>query len=986
MTTLPTLSDAEIVESAPAGDDAGFGSLSTPSGNLPLAAMTVRGKVTGLLAGVAVTQSFVNNHDVPLEATYIFPLPDRFATTRFRFEVAGRVIEGVLKERGAARREYDAAIRTGHRAAIAEEDRPDVFSLRVGNLMPGETATVRLDLAGPLTFADGEATFRFPLVVAPRYIPGSALDGASVGTGTVADTDAVPDASRITPPVLLRGFPNPVKLALSVDVDPAGMPLTDFRCSLHAIAETTDTHGIHRIALYPGERLDRDFVLRWKVGGTGISTSLVCVPDAKSPGEGTFSLTLVPPVGLASSQPPRDVALVLDRSGSMGGWKMVAARRAMARMIETLTPRDRFAVLAFDDSIEVPPGSSPRKLVPATDRNRFLADRFLGTVDARGGTEMAQPLELAADALAEVDASRERILVLVTDGQVGNEDQILKHLAPKMRGARIFALGIDQAVNAGFLNRLAALGRGQCELIESEVRLDEVADRVHRHLGTPVLTGVKLDAESLGIVAETVTPTRLPDLYAGSPLTISGRYRGSPESLSVHATTLSRDAKRSADTTPWHVTVPADLRTDSVVEHAWARTRVRALEDRYAIAADPHLAKQIVDTSIRFGVLCRFTAFVAVDRSEVVNPGGVRHEVTQAVEMPAGWEMQKEFTKHRMRSTHVSGAGGFAPTAARCAPMSPAPMGQFAPPPDASAEAAEEFATDYDPLEFAKLGSRPHRKAKSRGILKRARDAMVGSPSKDEAAERVGEQGGIRQLTKDHNIIRALIEAGTITEAEAKDHRCRNVMWKYLGSKEVGENPDVYVIPASPEDRFLLCSDGLSGPVRSEDLLAFVQLNPEVQPCADGLVQLALDTGSRDNVTVIVAKVEADGSLAVGSCIDVGRYRENNEDSLGVVRFNGWTVCIVADGMGGQAAGEVASKKAIEILTDALRRSLTAGMPDAAVQDAIRKAIVRANEEILAMKNMGSTVVLAAWRTGGKAMFVANLGDSRCYHLPAAGK
>ena len=162
----------------------------------------------------------------PLEATYIFPLPDRAAVTRFRMEVGGRVIEGVLKERAAARRDYDEAIKTGHRAAITEEERAGVFTLRVGNIMPGEEATVRLTLAGPLPYSDGEVTFRFPLVVAPRYIPGMPLPGASVGSGVAPDSDAVPDASRITPPVLLPGFPNPVRLSLSVDF---GKTAQDYR-------------------------------------------------------------------------------------------------------------------------------------------------------------------------------------------------------------------------------------------------------------------------------------------------------------------------------------------------------------------------------------------------------------------------------------------------------------------------------------------------------------------------------------------------------------------------------------------------------------------------------------------------------------------------------------------------------------------------------------------------------------------------------------
>ena len=242
-TMAPTLTDADLSRWRPAEAEDGFGALTTEKGPLPLKALDVQARVIGLLAETTIRQTFVNTHPEPLEATYIFPLPDRAAVTRFRLEVAGRIVEGQLKERGAARQEYDRAIREGHRAAITEEERAGVFTMRVGNLPPGETATVHLTLAGPLPYADGEATFRFPLVVAPRYIPGAPLSGPSVGDGVAPDTDAVPDASRISPPVLLPGFPNPVRLALSVEFLGAEQQASDFRVSLHTVQEEEGARG-----------------------------------------------------------------------------------------------------------------------------------------------------------------------------------------------------------------------------------------------------------------------------------------------------------------------------------------------------------------------------------------------------------------------------------------------------------------------------------------------------------------------------------------------------------------------------------------------------------------------------------------------------------------------------------------------------------------------------------------------------------------------
>ncbi|MCW8139383.1 MAG: hypothetical protein KIT58_10820, partial [Planctomycetota bacterium] len=330
MKTLTLLDEAEWRGCRPVTDEPGVGALSTPRGNLPLRLLDVHARVTGLFAETTVRQTFVNTLGVPLEATYIFPLPDRAAATRFRLEVGERVVEGELQERGQARATYDRALRTGHRAAIAEEERPGVFTMRVGNLMPGDEATVWLTLTGPVPFADGEATFQFPLVVAPRYIPGAALGGAQAGDGVASDTDAVPDASRISPPVLLPGFPSPVRLSITVDLDPAGQALGRVRSSLHAVSTLPAGDGQVQVRLHPGERLDRDFVLRYALGGADLRPSLVLAPDEGDAATGTFCLTIVPPAGAARARRPKDVVLLLDRSGSMEGWKMVAARRATA--------------------------------------------------------------------------------------------------------------------------------------------------------------------------------------------------------------------------------------------------------------------------------------------------------------------------------------------------------------------------------------------------------------------------------------------------------------------------------------------------------------------------------------------------------------------------------------------------------------------------------------------------------------------------------
>ncbi|MEU8341911.1 VIT domain-containing protein [Spirillospora sp. NPDC048832] len=681
----------------PPASDRGLGALSTDRGNLPLDTVEVHASITGLAAGITVVQGFRNPFETPLEATYIFPLPDRAAVTAMRMEAADRVIEGTLKERGQARHDYDTAIASGRRAAIAEEDRPDVFSMRVGNILPGERVTVRMELAQPLPHESASsATFRFPLVVAPRYIPGVPLDGERAGPGVADDTGAVPDASRISPPVLLPGFPNPVRLSVTVDIDPAGLPLTQIRSALHVVTEAREG-GNTNVRLQPGERLDRDFILRLDFAPQE-SAALSLIPDAPLPDspipddsatdaidhgasteepvrEGTFTLTVLPSGDAKPS--PRDVVLVLDRSGSMQGWKMVAARRAAARIVDTLRREDRFAVLSFDTVIERPRDLGTG-LVDGTDRNRFRAVEHLAALDARGGTEMLTPLDEACRLLG--GSTRDRVLVLITDGQVGNEDQLLARLEPGLRGIRVHTVGIDRAVNAGFLNRLASIGRGRCELVESEDRLDEAMEQIHHRIAAPLATGLTLHADGLEVVPDSMAPSRLGALFPGVPLVIAGRFRGDPRgSLSVRGT--------ASDGTPWEQRTDGTVSAHTAATSIWARAHLRDLEDRYTVGGPDDLEQRIVATSLRFGVLCRFTAFVAVD-SRVVTEGGTPHQVVQPVETPQGWAAPGAVPA-------TAPGGGYAPPVADAyfasldsvpqAPMAGPPPAPAGPPPAAPA-------------------------------------------------------------------------------------------------------------------------------------------------------------------------------------------------------------------------------------------------------------------------------------------------------------
>ncbi|MFT3880312.1 MAG: VIT domain-containing protein [Gemmatales bacterium] len=614
---------------------ASLGVMMTDQGPLPLKSVAIDARIDQLFAGVTVRQGYVNTHRDAIEATYIFPLPDRAAVTRFQAKLGDRLIEGILKERGAARQEYDEAIQQGHRAAIAEEERPNVFTMRVGNIMPGESAEIELTLCMPLAYEEGEATFRFPLVVAPRYIPGKPLLDDSVGLGVSPDTDAVPDASRITPPVLLPGYPYRVQLDIAVSL---AQEITQPKVNMPVqSASGSDNHTIWKVL--PGQKLDRDFLFRFPVAGDTIITKAMIAPDQNDPSQGTISITIVPPKPSAqiSKPKPRRIVFVLDRSGSMEGWKLIAARRALGRMIDTLSPQDHFAIIAFDTQVEQFPHSQGVPLhqswYQATDVQRFRAIEALATIKARGGTEMARPIMNATEMLQANTASNEdRILVLITDGQAGNEDQILKELSARVADIRIFTLGVDMAVNEGFLRRLAQLGGGATEVVESENRLDEVMQRIHRRIAAPVLRNLSIKLDGITLEAESMVPKHALDLYAEAPVVVQARCALPAEGK------ITLSASDDADGA-WKQELAPVVQASSSLAPCWARTRVRELEDAFATGRNASLdtTMKIVDLSVKYQVLSRFTAYLAIDRSAVVNPAGQPRAILQGVESPAGW-------------------------------------------------------------------------------------------------------------------------------------------------------------------------------------------------------------------------------------------------------------------------------------------------------------------------------------------------------------
>jgi Ca-activated chloride channel family protein len=584
--------------------------------------MILQGHVVGLLYHLKLVQRFYNPYGQPLEAIYIFPLPGRAAVSSFVMQTEQRRVVGRLEERGEARRQYQQAISQGKQAALAEEERSEVFTMTVGNIPPGQFVEIELEMDGPLGWSDGQAMFRFPLVVAPRYIPGKPYAGESVGSGIQADTNAVPDASRISPPVLLPGYPNPVHLQVDLSVDSGGLIFGPPQVSLPDLLCWNEPGGF-RLSLRPtADRLDRDLVVRIPLPSPQAQSSFQV---SQGPDGHYFALNLVPDdVHQLGPQQPRQVVTLLDRSGSMSGWKMVCARRAVGRLIDSLTERDAFQVLNFDDRVEYLDAAKP-SLRYASDRERYLALEQLGKVNDRGGTEILKAIQAGVQMLR---GHQQPYLILITDGQVGNESEVLRWIQQNAAGIRIFTVGIDSAVNVGLLERIAQVSGGHFTLVESEEQLDEEMLGLRRRINPPLLHQV-----SVQLPGAECSPAQV-DLFEGLCARQLGRLPGGMP-LEVEVIGYSRDGRAFRNR------LPVTMCSGQTVQKMWARERVLELEHGFLAGwrQPAYQPAAIAQFALLHGVLCRFTAFVAVDDQSYV-PGPLQ-QVTQAVSQPAGWDAQK---------------------------------------------------------------------------------------------------------------------------------------------------------------------------------------------------------------------------------------------------------------------------------------------------------------------------------------------------------
>jgi Ca-activated chloride channel homolog len=606
----------------------------------PLKHTDVRGAISGFIARVTVTQVFENPSDQNIEAVYVFPLPDDAAVDDMTIQIGDRTVRSLIKKREDARAIYEKAKATGHVAALLDQERPNIFTQSVANILPGEQVKVTISYLQTLPYEAGSYQFVFPMVVGPRYIPGNAT--GKQGGGWAPDTDRVPDASKITPQVAPPGTRAGHDISLELAID-AGVPIQAIHSALHEVDIQQPSANAATVKLRNENEIpNKDFILKYQVAGEKIEDAILSQAAPKEsklgPG-GYFTLILQPPARVKPADvTPKELVFVLDTSGSMWGYPLDKGKELVNKALDELYPGDTFNLITFSGDTQI---LFPEPVYP-TAENLRIARKFLNGRSGGGGTEMMKAIKASLDPSDSQDHIR--IVCFITDGYVGNDMEILGEIK-KHPNARVFSFGIGNSVNRFLIEGMAKEGRGDSEVVTLNDKADEAAHRLYERLHAPLLTDISIDWNGLPVTD--VYPKRLPDLFSGKPLVVTGRYTAAAKgTIRLKGNEAGDDPERDIA-----VNFTSSASDQSTLASFWARRKIDELmsQDWSGLQngnVKPDVQKEITQLGLDYRLMTQFTSFVAVE-DRVVTTDGVPKTIQVPVEMPEGVDYE-----------HVFGANG----------------------------------------------------------------------------------------------------------------------------------------------------------------------------------------------------------------------------------------------------------------------------------------------------------------------------------------
>ncbi|MBN1972501.1 MAG: VWA domain-containing protein [Sedimentisphaerales bacterium] len=590
---------------------------------LPLKHTDVKGDICGYIATVEVTQQFQNPYKEKIEAVYVFPLPDNAAVNEFIMIIGDRKIRGIIREREEAEQIYQQARDQGYTASLLTQERPNIFTQKVANIEPSKKIDVNIKYFSTLAYVDGWYEFVFPMVVGPRYNP----PGYTAGVGAVAHGRTGISGQDTEVQYLKPNERSGHDISLAVNID-AGVAIEEIKCPSHVIKKSPLKEEKLTVKLSELDNIpNKDFVLRYKVAGSKVKSAFVTHQDKRG---GYFTLMLYPPESLKNVQrAPMEMIFVLDCSGSMNGKPIEKAKDAINRALRQLQPNDTFQIIRFSNNASQL-GPQP---IPATAENIRKGLEYAASLNGSGGTQMIEGVKAALDFAH--DPERFRLVSFMTDGYIGNEADILEAVHDKLGASRIFSFGVGSSVNRFLLDRMAVLGKGAVAYIGLDEEAGEVIDLFYERISHPALTDVTIDWGGLEVTE--VYPNKIPDLFVGRPIIVTGRFTGSRDTkIRINGKVGNVDEQ---------IAIAVDL-DDEASNHpgiacVWARRQIETLANQATYDQNAELPVQIKQVALEYGLMSSYTAFIAVDSSRqtlgdhgftavvpVPVPYGVRYDTT----------------------------------------------------------------------------------------------------------------------------------------------------------------------------------------------------------------------------------------------------------------------------------------------------------------------------------------------------------------------
>lgn len=573
---------------------------------LPLKDTRVEISVSGVIADVKVRQIYRNEGSRPINASYVFPASTRAAVYAMRMQLGNEIIVAKIKEREQAKQEFEKAKQEGKSASLLEQQRPNVFSMSLANIMPQEQVEIELRYTELLIPTDNVYEFVFPTVVGPRY--------------------ASPQNSNnkhdrfVATPYLRQGRKPTSELHISARIA-AGLPIYDLSCPSHQIFPQWQNNGVAQLSLDDSNPFqgNRDFVVRYRLAGDQIASGLLLFQGAD---ENFFLYMAQPPQRVASDAiPPREYIFVVDVSGSMNGFPLNTSKKLLRDLIGKLRPTDLFNVVLFAGDSTV---LSPQSLV-ANQQNIATAIALIEQQRGSGGTELLAAMQQAMSLPRQEGISRS--LLLLTDGYVAGEQGVFDHIRANLNRCNVFAFGIGTSVNRYLIEGVAKAGMAEPFVVTEETEAEGAAARFREYVESPVLTDIQV--RSLGFDTYDVNPVQFPDLLSRRPIILFGKWRGAV----TGAIELTGKSGQGVFTSRVDVASSQPDEANSALRYLWARSRIAELSDYGAFLVDDENVKQITALGLKYNLLTRYTSFIAV-REVVTNPTGSAEDVDQALPLP----------------------------------------------------------------------------------------------------------------------------------------------------------------------------------------------------------------------------------------------------------------------------------------------------------------------------------------------------------------